>query len=37
LLSLLRKWLEQEGAPVDFAPNPDFDETYLLGLEAPYN
>jgi arylsulfatase A-like enzyme len=37
LLGLLREWLEQENAPVVFQSNPDFDEAYLLGLEAAYN
>jgi len=37
LLSLLMEWLEKEQAPVRFEPNPEFDEAYLLGLEAAYN
>ena len=37
LLALLMDWLEKEGAAVDFEYNPDFDEGYLLGLEAAYN
>jgi len=37
LLDLLTKWLEKENAPVDFRPNPDFDEAYLLELEGTYH
>ena len=37
LLNLLTMWLEEEEAPVNFNPNPEFDEAYLLGLEAAYN
>lgn len=37
LLSLLTGWLEKENAPVDFDPNPEFDEAYLHSLEMPYN
>jgi len=37
LLNQLTMWLEEEDAPVNFNPNPEFDEAYLLGLEAAYN
>jgi arylsulfatase A-like enzyme len=36
LLAMLRLWLEQEDAPVDFAPNPELDESYLKSLEAGF-
>ena len=36
LLNLLWSWLEQANAPVVFQANPDFDEGYLLGLEARF-
>lgn len=37
LLSFLREWLEKENAPVNFSPNPDFDEAYLFSRESAYN
>ena len=37
LLHELREWLEEKDAPVTFEPNPEFDEAYLLSLEAAYN
>jgi arylsulfatase A-like enzyme len=33
---LLNEWLEKEEAPVNFDPNPKFDEEYLLNSEAPF-
>ena len=36
MLGMLRSWLEEQGAQVDFAPNPAFDPEYLSELEARY-
>ena len=36
LLNLLTGWIEEERAPVEFDPNPEFDEEYLQRLEAPF-
>lgn len=37
LLALLKAWLEEEEAPVNFEVNPGFDSLYLQKAEAPYN
>jgi arylsulfatase A-like enzyme len=37
LLGLLKEWLHEEQAPVDFVPNPDFDEAYLQSQEIRYH
>jgi arylsulfatase A-like enzyme len=34
LLSLLKDWLKEEQSPVDFDPNPEFDELFLQQAEA---
>ncbi len=36
LLTLLKEWLEKEQSPVDFDPNPEFDELFLQQAEAPF-
>ena len=37
LLSQLREWLEAEQAPVEFDPNPEFDEHFLREAEASFD
>lgn len=37
LLNQLMEWLEAEGAPVEFDPNPEFDQSFLLKAEAPFD
>lgn len=37
LLNQLREWLKTERAPVEFDPNPEFDEGFLRKAEEPFN